>query len=49
MNEYLILSNYNIYLINLQIIKSLGFLLVNLTNQAKIFYILIRNLINTII
>ena len=49
MNEYLILSNYNIYLINLQIIKSLGFLLVNLTNQAKIFYILSGNLINTII
>ena len=49
MNEYLILSNYNIYLINLQIIKSLSFLLINIKNESKIFYILSGNLINTII
>ena len=49
MNYYLILSNYNIYLINLQIIKSLSFLLINIKNESKIFYILSGNLINIII
>ena len=49
MNEYLTLSKYNIYLIDLQIIKSFCFLLVNIQNPAIIYFILSGNLIEFII
>ena len=49
MNEYINLSNLNIYSINLEIIKSFAFLLINLQNQTKIYYVLSGNLLNKII
>ena len=49
MNEYIKLSDLNIYSINLEIIKSFSFILINLQNQTKIYYILSGNLLNQII
>ena len=49
MNEYINLSDLNIYSINLEIIKSFSFILINLQNQTKIYYILSGNLLNQII
>ena len=49
MNEYISLSDLNIYSINLEIIKSFSFILINLQNQTKIYYILSGNLLNQII
>ena len=49
MSEFLKLSSYDLYKINLQLIKMLSFLLINIKNKPWLYYICSNNLLNKII
>ena len=49
MSEFLRLSSYDIYQIDLQLIKMLGFLLINIKNKPRLYFICSNNLLNKII
>lgn len=49
MSEFLKLSNHDIYNINLQLIKTLSFLLVNIKNKTALYFLCSNNLLNKII
>ena len=49
MSLFLKLSNYDDYKINLQLIKSLSFLLINIKNKPSLYYLCSNNLLNKII
>ena len=49
MSKFLHLSSYDSYLIDLQLIKSLSFLLVNIKNKPSLYYLCSNNLLNKII
>ena len=49
MSKFLQLSSYDSYLIDLQLIKSLSFLLINIKNKPSLYYLCSNNLLNKII
>ena len=49
MSKFLHLSSYDSYLIDLQLIKSLSFLLINIKNKPSLYYLCSNNLLNKII
>ena len=49
MSEFLKLSSYDLYKIDLQLIKMLSFLLINIKNKPWLYYICSNNLLNKII
>ena len=49
MSEFLKLSSYDFYQIDLQLIKMLSFLLINIKNKPWLYYICSNNLLNKII
>ena len=49
MSEFLKLSNHDIYKINLQLIKTLSFLLINIKNKTTLYFLCSNNLLNKII
>ena len=49
MSEFLQLSTYKYYKINLQLIKTLSFLLINIKNKVTLYYLFSNNLLNKII
>ena len=49
MSKFLKLSSYELYKIDLQIIKMLSFLLINIKNKPWLYYICSNNLLNKII
>ena len=49
MSQFLELSNYDDYKINLQLIKTLSFLLINIKNKPSLYYLCSNNLLNKII
>ena len=49
MSEFLKLSSYDLYKIDLQLIKTFSFLLVNIKNKPWLYYICSNNLLNKII
>ena len=49
MSEFLQLSTYKYYKINLQLIKTLSFLLINIKNKSTLYYLFSNNLLNKII
>ena len=49
MSKFLNLSSYDSYLIDLQLIKTLSFLLVNIKNKPSLYYLCSNNLLNKII
>ena len=49
MSKFLELSSYDSYYIDLQLIKSLSFLLVNIKNKPSLYYLCSNNLLNKII
>ena len=49
MSKFLHLSSYDSYQIDLQLIKSLSFLLVNIKNKPSLYYLCSNNLLNKII
>ena len=49
MSQFLKLSTYDNYKINLQLIKTLSFLLINIKNKPSLYYLFSNNLLNKII
>ena len=49
MSEFLKLSSYNYYKIDLQLIKMLSFMLINIKNKPWLYYLCSNNLLNKII
>ena len=49
MSQFLKLSTYDYYKINLQLIKTLSFLLINIKNKPSLYYLFSNNLLNKII
>ena len=49
MSEFLKLSSYDLYKIDLQLIKMLSFLLINIKNKPWLYYLCSNNLLNKII
>lgn len=49
MSEFLKLSNHDNYKINLQLIKTLSFLLINIKNKTTLYFLCSNNLLNKII
>ena len=49
MSEFLKLSSYDYYKINLELIKTLSFLLINIKNKPTLYYLFSNNLLNKII
>ena len=49
MSKFLELSTYEYYKINLQIIKTLSFLLINIKNKPSLYYLFSNNILNKII
>ena len=49
MSQFLKLSSYDFYKIDLQLIKMLSFLLINIKNKPKLYYLCSNNLLNKII
>ena len=49
MSQFLELSNYDEYKINLQLIKTLSFLLINIKSKPTLYYLFSNNLLNKII
>ena len=49
MSEFLKLSNHDNYIINLQLIKTLSFLLINIKNKTTLYFLCSNNLLNKII
>ena len=49
MSQFLKLSSYDYYKINLQLIKTLSFLLINVKNKPTLYYLFSNNLLNKII
>ena len=49
MSEFLKLSNLDNYIINLQLIKTLSFLLINIKNKTTLYFLCSNNLLNKII
>ena len=49
MSQFLKLSTFDFYKINLQLIKTLSFLLINIKNKPSLYYLFSNNLLNKII
>ena len=49
MSQFLKLSTYDFYKIDLQLIKTLSFLLINIKNKPSLYYLFSNNLLNKII